>query len=121
MKSKRAQGPGPVSEQLRPRMTASFAEPSEAITDATRPERYLDGELFDLVFADPPYEQSFAAFRVLASGKDENFFPAFPGARAVWELPDSPGSVGSFIEHAENNGAAWKLRRFGGTDFLWIN
>jgi len=89
--------------------------------DATRPERYLDGERFDLIFSDPPYEQSFAAFQVLAAGKDENFFPAFPGVRVVWELPDSPGSVGSFIEHAENAGAAWKLRRFGGTDFLWID
>ena len=88
--------------------------------DATHPERYLDGETFDLVFSDPPYERSLAAFRVLAAGKDENFFPAFPGARVVWELPDAPGSIGDFIEHAEAGGAAWKLRRFGGTDFLWI-
>lgn len=88
--------------------------------DATRPENYLAGEVFDLVFADPPYEQSFAAFRLLAAGKGEDLFPAFPGARVVWELPDAPGSVGEFIEHAENGGAKWKLRRFGGTDFLWI-
>lgn len=89
--------------------------------DATRPENYLDGELFDLVFADPPYERSFAAFQALATGKGEGFFPAFPGARVIWELPDSPGSTGNFIEHADAGGAAWKLRRFGGTDFLWIN
>ena len=88
--------------------------------DATRPENYLAGETFDLVFADPPYENSLAAFKTLATGKDENLFPAFPGARAVWELPDAPGSIGDFIEHAENAGAAWKLRRFGGTDFLCI-
>jgi len=88
--------------------------------DATEPENYLAGESFDLVFADPPYEQSLAAFQKLAAGKDENFFPAFPGARVVWELPDAPGSIGSFIEHADAGGAVWKLRRFGGTDFLWL-
>ena len=88
--------------------------------DATLPERYLAGERFDLVFADPPYENSLAAFRALATGKGEEFFPAFPGARVVWELPDAPGSTGNFIEHADLSGAAWKLRRFGGTDFLWI-
>ena len=88
--------------------------------DATRPENYLAGEVFDLVFADPPYENSPAAFRKLAAGKGEDLFPAFPGARVVWELPDAPGSVGEFIEHAENAGAVWRLRRFGGTDFLWI-
>ena len=89
--------------------------------DATRPENYLAGESFDLVFADPPYADSLAAFRKLAAGEGENFFPAFPGARVIWELPDAPGSVGNFIEHAENAGAKWKLRRFGGTDFLWID
>lgn len=89
--------------------------------DATRPENYLDGESFDLVFADPPYENSLAAFQVLAAGKGESFFPAFPGARVIWELPDAPGSVGNFIERADAAGAKWKLRRFGGTDFLWIN
>ena len=88
--------------------------------DATRPENYLAGESFDLVFSDPPYADSLSAFRILAAGKGENFFPAFPGARVVWELPDAPGSIGNFIEHAENSGAVWKLRRFGGTDFLWI-
>ena len=88
--------------------------------DATRSESYLGGASFDLVFSDPPYTASLAAFKKLAAGKDENFFPAFPGARVVWELPDAPGSAGNFIEHAEAGGAAWRLRRFGGTDFLWI-
>ena len=88
--------------------------------DATRPETYLAGDAFDLVFADPPYAASFEAFRKLAAGRGDKLFPAFPGARIVWELPDSPGSIGDFIEHAENAGAEWKLRRFGGTDFLWI-
>ena len=88
--------------------------------DATLPERYLAGEEFDLVFADPPYAESFAAFAKLATGKGEALFPAFPGARVVWELPDAPGSAGNFIEKLELSGAPWRLRRFGGTDFLWI-
>jgi 16S rRNA (guanine966-N2)-methyltransferase len=89
--------------------------------DATSPVRYLAGEVFDLVFADPPYAESFAAFDKLASGTGEALFPAFGGARIVWELPDAPGSAGNFIEKLELAGAPWRLRRFGGTDFLWIN
>jgi 16S rRNA (guanine(966)-N(2))-methyltransferase RsmD len=89
--------------------------------DATCPERYLAGEKFDLVLADPPYADSFAAFSKLATGRGDALFPAFPRARVVWELPDAPGSAGNFIEHAENAGASWRLRRFGGTDFLWMN
>ncbi len=89
--------------------------------DATCPERYLSGGEFDLVFADPPYAESFAAFAKLSSGAGEALFPAFPGARVVWELPDAPGSAGNFIEKLELAGAPWRLRRFGGTDFLWMN
>ena len=89
--------------------------------DATEPARYLAGGEFDLVFADPPYAASFAAFQKLATGDGEAIFPAFGGARVVWELPDPPGSRGDFIAHLDARGAAWRLRRFGGTDFLWIN
>jgi len=89
--------------------------------DATRPGDFLDGETFDLVFADPPYMESFAAFQKLASGSGDGLFPAFPGAVAIWELPDAPGSRGEFIGYLDGHGAVWRLRRFGGTDFLWIN
>ena len=89
--------------------------------DATRPESYLAaGETYDLVFADPPYASGFSAFQKLAAGAGEGPFPAFPGARVLWELPDAPGSAGNFIELVRQRGAKWKLRRFGGTDFLWI-
>ncbi|MBQ6352273.1 MAG: hypothetical protein IJJ28_03280 [Lentisphaeria bacterium] len=47
-------------------------------------------------------------------------FPAFPGALVIWELPDAPGSAGEFIAYLEGCGAAWRLRRFGGTEFLWL-
>ena len=102
------------------RKTGIPGEVALKCADATEPENYLAGGSFDLVFSDPPYADSLAAFRKLATGRGEEFFPAFPGARVIWELPDAPGSTGYFIEHAENAGAAWKLRRFGGTDFLWI-
>ena len=88
--------------------------------DATRPESYLEKVPFDLVFADPPYESSFAAFQALAGEDESKFFPAFPGALVVWELPDAPGSTGPFIELAAGRGADWKLRKFGATEFLWL-
>jgi 16S rRNA (guanine966-N2)-methyltransferase len=88
--------------------------------DATRPESCLDGETYDLVFADPPYASGLSAFRTLATGSGEEVFPAFPGALVIWELPDAPGSTGEFIEHLRERDAKWKLRRFGGTEFLWI-
>ena len=90
------------------------------LADATLPASFLrPGEEFDLVFADPPYDASTAAFRKLAGDAGE-FFPAFPGALVVWELPDAPGSAGGFIELLDERGAKWKLRRFGGTEFLWL-
>jgi len=88
--------------------------------DAMRPESYLGEEPFDLVFADPPYETSFAAFQVLAGSDESKVFPMFPGALIVWELPDAPGSTGPFIELAGGRGADWKLRKFGATEFLWL-
>ena len=88
--------------------------------DATRPESYLGKEGFDLVFADPPYESSFAAFQVLAGSDGSKVFPMVPGARIVWELPDAPGSTGPFIELVGGRGADWKLRKFGATEFLWL-
>ena len=97
--------------------------PGEAVlknADATRPESYLEKEPFDLVFADPPYESSFAAFQTLAGSDESKVFPMFPGARIVWEIPDAPGSTGPFIELVGSRGADWKLRKFGATEFLWL-
>lgn len=90
------------------------------LADATNPDSYLrHGESFDVVFADPPYDASLPAFLKLA-GTGSAVFPAFPGALVVWELPDAPGSAGNFIARLEGGGAAWHLRRFGGTEFLWV-
>ena len=91
------------------------------VGDATLAERYTrQGGTFDLVLADPPYETSFAAFQALAGEDESRFFPAFPGALIVWELPDAPGSTGPFIELVGSRGAEWKLRKFGATEFLWL-
>ena len=91
------------------------------VADATLTGRYAQpGETFDLVFADPPYETSIAAFQALAGEAESKIFPAFPGALVVWELPDAPGSAGPFIELAARRGADWKLRKFGATEFLWL-
>ena len=86
--------------------------------DATITANYPGGG-FDLVLADPPYAVSFEAFGKLA-GTAGKFFPGFAGARIVWELPDEPGAAGKFIELAAEAGANWNLRKFGGTEFLWL-
>lgn len=87
--------------------------------DATIPAAYAGGG-FDLVLADPPYAESLAAFKKLAGAAGGAFFPAFSGARIVWELPDFPGAAGGFIELAAAAEADWELRKFGGTEFLWL-
>lgn len=68
----------------------------------------------DVIFADPPYAESAALFgKLLADG---NFTAFAAGALLVWEIPDSPGSVGAFLQ-AEKL-ARRQIRKFGGTDFL---
>ena len=104
----------------RVRRAGAAGEIELRLADAADPAGYLrPGEEFDAVFADPPYDTSLAAFRKLA-GAAGRLFPAFPGALVVWELPDAPGSAGEFIASAEKSGAAWRLRRFGATEFLWV-
>ena len=105
----------------RVRRAGATADIRLVVADATLPERYTrHGETFDLVFADPPYETSLAAFQALAGEDESKIFPAFPGARIVWEIPDAPGSTGPFIELVGSRGADWKLRKFGATEFLWL-
>lgn len=69
----------------------------------------------DLIFADPPYAESAAAFRQLLA---EPLFPLrAAGALLIWELPDGPGAAGEFLTAATGL-AESTVRRFGGTDFL---
>ncbi|MCQ2380398.1 MAG: RsmD family RNA methyltransferase [Victivallaceae bacterium] len=83
--------------------------------DAMRPESYLSkGERFDIVFADPPYAESAADFSKLM--KMESFVSNLSGARLVWEIPDTPGALGLFMESCGEKTPL--ARRFGGTLFL---
>ena len=68
----------------------------------------------DLVFADPPYPVSAALFEQILG--HERFRVFASGALLVWEIPDTPGSAGTFL--ACPNLAKLQVRKFGGTDFL---
>lgn len=67
----------------------------------------------DLIFADPPYAESGAFFRKICS--DKTFREAFDGAMLVWEIPDTPGARGEFIENPFEDGT---LRQLGGVWFF---
>jgi len=68
----------------------------------------------DLIFSDPPYPVSAELFRKLLS--DKKFCSGCAGAKLIWEIPDSRGAMGEFI----NNPALEQMqfRRFGSTIFL---
>lgn len=68
----------------------------------------------DLILADPPYAHSAEFFTNLMSNR--LFRDYFAGARLVWELPDTPGTVGVFMESL--NSAEITIRKFGGISFL---
>ena len=68
----------------------------------------------DLIFADPPYAESGRFFRELST--NPAFQEAFEGAILVWEIPDTPGARGDFInaEGFEDG----TLRNLGGVWFF---
>lgn len=68
----------------------------------------------DLIFADPPYAQSGEFFKKLTSNPD--FQRVFEGALLVWEIPDTPGARGDFIDASgfEEGG----MRNLGGVWFF---
>lgn len=68
----------------------------------------------DLIFADPPYAESGAFFRKLTS--DPEFQRTFEGALLVWEIPDTPGARGDFLEPEGFEDGA--LRNLGGVWFF---
>ena len=67
----------------------------------------------DLIFADPPYADSGSFFKKLSSSA--SFQEAFDGALLVWEIPDTPGARGDFLDHGFEDGA---LRNLGGVWFF---
>ena len=68
----------------------------------------------DLIFADPPYANSAELFHRLIS--DETFINFCHNSRIIWELPDTPGAMGEFINIPAVTGM--QFRRFGKTIFL---
>ena len=67
-----------------------------------------------LILADPPYAVSAELFGKLMS--DKLFRAHAAGCFLVWEIPDTPGALGDFLETpglADSN-----VRKFGGTLFL---
>ena len=68
----------------------------------------------DIILADPPYAISAKLFNTLAA--DQAFTAFNSGAKLIWEIPDTPGAMGEFINapHLKSS----QFRRFGSTVFL---
>ena len=77
--------------------------------------RYLDAVYScNLIFADPPYAVSAELFSSLF--KKEDFLCAASGCMVIWELPDTPGTTGDFIDNPAFSD--FELRKFASTTFL---
>ncbi len=76
--------------------------------------RFWDGAVPDVIFADPPYEDSAEQWQRLLH--DPAFLRAAAGTLLVWEIPDTPGASGPFL--ADHPLEDCRLRQFGGTGFL---
>jgi len=70
----------------------------------------------DLILADPPYPDSLEEFSKLITNPGFRRFAA--NARIVWEIPDTPGILGEFLQLSPRQRF---VRRFGGVNFLIIN
>ena len=68
----------------------------------------------DLIFADPPYAESGAFFKKITMSSV--FQEAFDGALLVWEIPDTPGARGEFLDPEGFEDGA--LRNLGGVWFF---
>ena len=83
------------------------------ILNFRRYSRQLPGQP-DIIFADPPYAFSAELFHKLIS--DECFINFNHRSKIIWEIPDTPGAMGEFINIQEL--AAPQFRRYGKTVFL---
>ena len=68
----------------------------------------------DVIFADPPYENSAEFFETLLN--DETFIENAAAAIIIWEIPDTPGSAGKFMKREYFD--EFTIRKFGPTMFL---
>ncbi|QSH41143.1 RsmD family RNA methyltransferase [Lentisphaerota bacterium ZTH] len=67
----------------------------------------------DAIFVDPPYPVSIKCFETLTSSVKFKKWAA--DALLIWEIPDSPGATGHFMNVP---GLKTDLRKFGGTSFM---
>lgn len=68
----------------------------------------------DVIFADPPYENSAEYFEALLD--DDVFLENAAHSIIIWEIPDSPGSAGRFMKKEYFDEFA--IRKYGPTMFL---
>lgn len=68
----------------------------------------------NFIFADPPYAVSGELFKKLLALP--RFREDFAGAQLFWEIPDTPGAAGDFINCPALK--QWQLKDFAGTRFL---
>ena len=69
----------------------------------------------DVIFADPPYAVSAELFQTLL--QNEQFLRNAEHAQLIWEIPDTPGAAGAFLE-TPGLPEDMQLRQFGGTLFF---
>ena len=72
-------------------------------------------DALDIIFADPPYAISVELFQKLL--RDKNFCSFNADSTLCWEVPDSPGAVGNFIDSPGVD--KLQFRKFGGTIFAF--
>ena len=101
-----------IQKVLRAGVKCSFEVVNCSILDTSR---YLDAVYSsNIIFADPPYAISAELFSELF--RNEDFLCAASGCLVIWELPDTPGTIGNFIDNPAFSD--FELRRFATTTFL---
>lgn len=109
-----------IEENLRRVRAAGVTSQALVIqADAGRPQSYLSRfpGVPDVIFADPPYQESADIFGKLI--RDEYFCRNMAGATLIWEIPDFPGAAGKFLEKMPAD-SEFALRRYANTMFLTI-
>ena len=105
-----------IKENIEKVRKAGVAAPLEVINCSILDvRRYLDAVYScNLIFADPPYAISAELFSEIF--KNQDFTCAASGCTVIWELPDTPGTIGDFIDNPAFSD--FELRRFATTTFL---
>jgi 16S rRNA (guanine966-N2)-methyltransferase len=90
------------------------------IQDALNLASIVKNNSFDMIFADPPYPISVDMFSKFYNNKA--IIEKLKGALLIWEIPNTPGAVGQFMEAASNGNEDDSImdafRNFGGVWFF---